>query len=140
MSYSSTGLQRTKTTGGALQLGFRIDGSHELFGGVLQLGFRVGGSHQLIGGTLQLGNLQPHTHTHTYSSVHCSSFSVDITILHIHKEPTHGSRARGSLDSENPPLPAQPCSPQLLHSNWVVAKEVGVAAKGLFSKNPPSWL
>ena len=33
MSYSSTGLQRTKTTGGALQLGFRIDGSHELFGG-----------------------------------------------------------------------------------------------------------
>ena len=32
MSYSSTGLQRTKTTGGTLQLGFRIDGSHELFG------------------------------------------------------------------------------------------------------------
>ena len=26
MSYSSTGLQRTKRIGGALQLGFRIDG------------------------------------------------------------------------------------------------------------------
>ena len=32
MSYSSTGLQRTKTTGGTLQLGFKVDGSHELFG------------------------------------------------------------------------------------------------------------
>ena len=64
----------------------------------------------------------------------------NLELYGIHKELTHGSRARGSLDSENPPLPAQPCSPQLLHSNWVVAKEVGVAAKGPFSKNPPSWL
>ena len=38
--------------GGTLQLGFRIDGSHELFGGggTLQLGFRIDGSHELFGG------------------------------------------------------------------------------------------
>ena len=33
-----------KSNWGALQLGFRVDGSHELFGGALQLGFKVDGS------------------------------------------------------------------------------------------------